>query len=152
VDDAGRYADFHALRHSFITHLGRAGVHPKTHQELARHSTPTLTARYTHGFKGDDVAAINALPDLSRSSQQAAKATGTDDAKPLVKNLAENLAPKGGFESSFVGADRQVSQTDHSLDLPENIGENTVLYGKNEQPPNGLEPLTCGLQNRCSTD
>ena len=23
---------------------------------------------------------------------------------------------------------------------------------KNRQPPNGLEPLTCGLQNRCSTD
>lgn len=28
-DEAGRVADFHALRHAFITNLARAGVHPK---------------------------------------------------------------------------------------------------------------------------
>ena len=53
VDDAGRYADFHALRHSFITNVGRTGTHAKTAQELARHSKPMLTARYTHSFKDD---------------------------------------------------------------------------------------------------
>src|SRR5262249_50709344 len=43
------YADFHALRHSFITLLERSGVSPKTAQELARHSDIRLTMqRYTH--------------------------------------------------------------------------------------------------------
>jgi integrase len=41
-------ADFHALRGLYITNLIMSGVDPKTAQELARHSTPTLTiGRYT---------------------------------------------------------------------------------------------------------
>jgi integrase len=36
-------ADFHALRHTFITELVRAGVAPKGAKKLARHSTITLT-------------------------------------------------------------------------------------------------------------
>ncbi len=39
----GEKADFHALRHSFITMLASSGVHPKVAQQLARHSTITLT-------------------------------------------------------------------------------------------------------------
>ncbi len=39
----------HALRHTFISNLARAGIHPKTAQALARHSTITLTLdRYSH--------------------------------------------------------------------------------------------------------
>jgi len=42
-------SDFHALRHSFLSHLARSGAHPKTNQELARNSTVTLSPdRYTH--------------------------------------------------------------------------------------------------------
>ncbi len=53
-DGAGRVVDFHALRHSFITHLIAAGVNPKLVQTLARHSTITLTLdRYTHVEDGD---------------------------------------------------------------------------------------------------
>jgi integrase/recombinase XerD len=41
-------ADFHSLRGLYITTLIMSGVDPKTAQELARHSTPTLTiGRYT---------------------------------------------------------------------------------------------------------
>ena len=47
-------------------------------QERARHSMPGLTARYTHSFKGDEVAAVNALPDLSQPPAGSARATGTD--------------------------------------------------------------------------
>ncbi len=48
-DGQGRVLDFHALRHSYITHLIAAGVNPKIVQTLARHSTITLTLdRYTH--------------------------------------------------------------------------------------------------------
>lgn len=48
-DDQGRVFDFHALRHQFISNLVLAGVHPKVAQQLARHSTITLTMdRYAH--------------------------------------------------------------------------------------------------------
>ena len=42
-DEQGRFADFHALRHTFISSLARCGVHPAKAKELARHSTITLT-------------------------------------------------------------------------------------------------------------
>lgn len=81
TDDAGRVADFHALRHTFITNLGRTGIHFKTQQELARHSTPVLTARYSHSLKHDEVAAVNALPTWKQhAGDDARSATGTDDA------------------------------------------------------------------------
>jgi integrase len=41
--------EFHALRHEFFTDLTSSGVHPKVAQELARHSTISLTIdRYSH--------------------------------------------------------------------------------------------------------
>ena len=46
--DGPLFADFHALRHSYLTLGGRAGIDLRTLQELAGHSTPTLTARYSH--------------------------------------------------------------------------------------------------------
>ena len=42
-DRNGRAADSHALRHTFVTELVRAGVSPKDAKELAGHSTITLT-------------------------------------------------------------------------------------------------------------
>ena len=46
--DGPQYADFHSLRHTFLTMPGRNGVDLRTVQELAGHSTPVLTARYSH--------------------------------------------------------------------------------------------------------
>jgi integrase/recombinase XerC len=42
------FADFHALRHSYLTLGGRAGIDLRPLQEPAGHSTPKLTARYSH--------------------------------------------------------------------------------------------------------
>lgn len=48
-DDKGGVLDFHALRHSYITHLIMSGANPKIVQVLARHSTIVLTIdRYSH--------------------------------------------------------------------------------------------------------
>jgi site-specific recombinase XerD len=59
----GLYADFHSLRHWFITGLARAGVSPKMAQTLARHSDIRLTLGvYTHVELADRTAAIQALP------------------------------------------------------------------------------------------
>ncbi len=79
LDDPKRPLDFHSLRHTFLTNLARAGVHPKTAQALARHSTISLTLdRYTHVSLGDEVRAVEALPDLSGSPGPKLKPTGTE--------------------------------------------------------------------------
>ncbi len=92
-DDSDRVADFHALRHTFITNLANSGVHPKVAQALARHSTITLTMdRYSHSYIGEQSEAVAALPDLTQATAQEMRATGTDDAP----HLAEYLASEGG--------------------------------------------------------
>lgn len=68
-DAAGRAADFHALRHTFISNLARNGVHPSVAQRLARHSTITLTMdHYTHTLRPDLRQVVNELPDLGSDS------------------------------------------------------------------------------------
>jgi integrase len=53
------FADFHSLRHSFVTLLERSGVSPKLAQELARHSDNRLTLqRYTHATLHDRGSAV----------------------------------------------------------------------------------------------
>jgi len=62
-DSRGKFADFNALRHTFITNLVRAKVDPKTAQTLARHSDIRLTMEvYTHINQQEKSAAINSLP------------------------------------------------------------------------------------------
>lgn len=92
ADDAGRVFDFHALRHQCGSMLAAANVHPKIAQQIMRHGDINLTlSRYTHVFRGQEAAAIESLPDLSRPSKQRAKATGTDG-----RNLADSSAFLGG--------------------------------------------------------
>src|SRR5262249_22597705 len=93
------YADFHALRHTFITALGRAGVELRTAQELAGHSTPILTARYSHRRLRDLAGAVEKLPrflpDEARDLEALA-ATGTDGKeapKYVAKYVAEYVGP-----------------------------------------------------------
>jgi excisionase family DNA binding protein len=63
--DGPLYADFHALRHSYISGLSRAGLTVKQLQVLARHSTPELTiGRYSHASLPELGAAAGKLPAL----------------------------------------------------------------------------------------
>jgi integrase len=65
-DREGHVADFHSLRHGFITYLVTANVPPKVAQTLARHSTITLTMdRYAHLGVGDLVDALKRLPTIA---------------------------------------------------------------------------------------
>ncbi len=94
-DDAGRVADVHALRHTFVSNLVAGGVHPKLAQALARHSTITLTMdRYTHTVLGEQAEALTALPDLSRPdpNRQKQLATGTDD-RPVAAASSDQFSP-----------------------------------------------------------
>ncbi len=67
-DEAGRVADFYALRHTFISRLVRSGIAPALAKKLARHSTITLTLdHYTHIFIDDERALLEKLPDLDEN-------------------------------------------------------------------------------------
>ena len=99
-DVNGHVADFHALRHTFISNLAAGGIHPKMAQTLARHSTITLTMnRYTHVYAGDEALALEVLPDLSLpATDQQARATGTNDKTPAVIGAAVGAPKAESFE------------------------------------------------------
>lgn len=82
--DGPLYADFHALRHTYLTLEGRAGIDLRTLQELAGDSTPILTARYSHRRLYDLAGAVEKLPDFLppedgiACAREALPATGMD--------------------------------------------------------------------------
>jgi hypothetical protein len=82
--DGPLFADFHALRHTYLTLGGRPGIDLRTLQELAGHSTPKLTARYSHRRLYDLAGAVEKLPSFlpTQPGAQALRATGTDDQSP----------------------------------------------------------------------
>jgi len=113
VERDGGKLDFHGLRHTFGTLLAASGIHPKTAQQLMRHSDINLTmSRYTHILSGQEATAIESLPDFSKSnSRDSQKATGTDGEmsqsnecayRPAYRKLTEN-ACSGCHGSSLHG-------------------------------------------------
>jgi len=132
-DTAGRYADFHSLRHTTGTLLAAAGVHPRTAQNVMRHSTIELTMnKYTHTTLGQTSQAVESLPDLSLPSNQSqqAKATGTDG-----KSLPENLP---FYNASQCASVLSVAETTH----------NNNSEPPKEQAAVGFEPTNNGFANR----
>jgi len=64
--DGETYADFHALRHSYATALGRANTHPSTLQYLMGHASIAQSMAYCHRPEDQDAsAAVAALPTLT---------------------------------------------------------------------------------------
>ena len=90
-DSEGQQADFHALRHTYLSRLGRSGASAKVMQRLARHSTVELTlGRYTHAGLFDLKSAVGklpALPTTTETRQESIRATGTDAADVLPSGL-----------------------------------------------------------------
>ncbi len=164
-DAEGRVADFHALRHTFVSALARGGVHPKVAQQLARHSTITLTMdRYSHTVVGELVSGLQALPDLSgRPDAERLRATGTADRLPLCLplSLPKTLPGRGAREVTRGSSDCTNTGRVASVSPKENPtktvvscasmrDDSTVFAGRNRPRPAGLEPATPGLGNRCS--
>jgi len=59
---AGLYADFHSIRHTFVTNLCKSHFFPKTAQTLARHGDIRLTMEvYTHVDRNEQIDAIRKL-------------------------------------------------------------------------------------------
>ena len=97
-DDDGQQADFHALRHTYLSRLGRSGASPKAMQRLARHTTVQLTlGRYTHANLFDLQSAVDMLPPISTTSSNESEvvtlqATGTDD---IGQSVLQFVLPPG---------------------------------------------------------
>lgn len=145
-DAEGRYADFHALRHSYVSRVVRTGASPKTAQILARHSDIRLTlGRYAHAALHDLSAAVEALPSLSspKPDSKTMKATGTDG-----KNLSPNLSPQTAKARDFLrqaesemGCSGEGRKTRKSPEKPLCSGDSLA-----EAPP-GFEPGMADLQS-----
>ena len=135
VDADGRYADFHALRATYITMLARADVPVKVLQTLARHSDPKLTLN-TYATMGisDMTAAVALLPNLNaiksaERNQQVLRATGTDnagiDAGNSAERRAENALKTGGQTTPFGAIACHQESSDMTLRKPALEAENT---------------------------
>lgn len=61
-DEENRVADFHALRHCFITRAWESGAAADVVMSLARHRSLQMTIRYTHTDRSTQVRAIRGMP------------------------------------------------------------------------------------------
>jgi hypothetical protein len=127
-DATNRVVDFHALRHTFITNLAQGGVHPKTAQALALHSTITLTMdRYSHSEREDEARALSALPDLSGAGED-------DEGGRFVS--ADYLARQGRQGEKNGDAVRRNGQHRRDAETAAKHEEN----GDSSMAPVGVEP------------
>ncbi len=141
-DSEDRVADFHALRHTFVTNLVNAGVAPKDAKELARHSTITLTMdRYAHVGVRDTAAALSKLrlpaQTNARESSSGAATGAADSGNEQGRAETNGETPSAGSNSN----------------PPESLGKEgfrgQVKTGE-QVHPRGFEPLTLGSEDRCS--
>lgn len=98
-DHAGRVADSHALRHTFISRVVESGASVKVAQELARHSTAKLTIdRYAHTRMHDLSKALDNLPATEPTGDEreaaVALATGTYDGHAGTSRLTPPQNPQ----------------------------------------------------------
>jgi integrase len=143
-DDRGRTVDVHALRHTFATHLVAAGVAPRTAQAALRHSSLELTMRhYTDPRLLDVAGALAALPALPTAgpTTETARATGTDDFRPVAPNVAPT--PARCRQNVAVRDQRDGSGDDgDTTRKPKKRRAMPVFPAKDQILPTGIEPVT----------
>ena len=164
-DDRGRTIDIHALRHTFGTHLSKAGVAPRTAQAAMRHSTIDLTMNvYTDPRLLDVHGALESLPALSLDTEQthmqrAVKATGTDDltALPFAPGFAPTTGNRSESQSTGDNLDRKRSRHEQDslgvVSLASVNGKRPLSSadnGRHQVEPKGVEPSTSALRTQRS--
>ena len=142
-DSGGRLVDFHALRVTYVTLLVKGGASVKVAQELARHSTPTLTLNVyaklgVHDLKG----ALNSLPKFPPTDPEPnqLRATGTDSTthpddyllsstRLYPRQLERETTGRGGTqrdESSSDLARDECRKPIDSTDYGDSVGSNVT--------------------------
>ena len=136
ADDAGRYADFHSLRHSFVSLITQGGVHPKLAQRLARHSTVGLTlARYSHWLMADEAQALEVLPalpsmfDRPGTDRQQLRQTGTDGGGSVLQTGLQAQLPIRHISV------HQDAASEVSISIPFDDGAKAKTAGKTRGKP-----------------
>jgi hypothetical protein len=106
--DGPLYADFHSLRHSFITLLQQMGVSAKKAQALARHSDVNLTLRrYTHASLAELGEAVGTLGFLVEADSTPALLVGglaslsRVDLERAIEGLAALATAQGALLAAF---------------------------------------------------
>ena len=115
-----RVLDVHGLRHSYCTMIAQSGANMQTAMKLMRHSTPAMTARYTHmnlRDLGGAVASLPPLPTAHETKAVIASCEGSDLRAPM-------RAPVGRISV-------QNSATSCTMDTPEEIGAGKPKTGEN---------------------
>jgi len=150
-DSRDRYADFHALRHTYISRIVQSGASAKTAQTLARHSTVQLTlGRYAHATLLDLASAVGGLPPIQPAGPQAERqklrATGTDGnthQQPFMDD-GPNLVPQPAISGHFL----RLAETEEGREATgrrgqkhrKNKGFPTIPAVTREVGPQGFEP------------
>jgi integrase len=155
VDESGRYADFHSLRHTFGTLLAVCGTDPKAAQSLMRHGDIRLTMeRYTHRTVGQEATAIARLPDFGLQNEQVKlRATGTDDIQASGLNLPSKVPQITGNVDSSGQSLRDNLDTQGSSKVALDIQKPHFCCDKGEQGEmrlTRLERVTFGSVDQCS--
>ena len=81
------FFDMHAMRHTYLTLAGRAGVDLRTLQELAGHSSPVVTARYVHVRLHDAAGAVGKIPSCLPESGPTRRRSGCAPPGPRGQTL-----------------------------------------------------------------
>jgi len=147
TDAAGRTLDFHALRHTRGVWLFQHhGATSREVQELMRVSSVALVDRYARSFRLTDNRLIERAPDLTTPNTMRQRATGTDDAQ-AQKNAQDAHRKQRQTPAHSDNHNRAGDRREHVFSI-----QNPRFNRENSKPPTGLEPVTCGLQNRCSAN
>jgi integrase len=134
VDANGQYADFHALRKTFITNLARSGVFPKAAQTLARHSSMELTMNtYTQLGLQELAGDVEALPPVpvagpARPDGQGRLTAGAEGQAvvPCGAQIGALHPTSGVSEVASVGIPESI---EGSQAQQEHLGSNPLLPG-----------------------
>jgi len=160
TDEYGKRYCFHSLRVTFGTWLAQAGVAPRVHMELMRHTDMKLTMHYyTDPRLLDTSRAVQDLPDLSEqgAQRQALRRTGSDDRPPSGgESIALNRASQrpGGSTWVHLGEKGEVrnrvgasKNADVDVEMVEAVGiEPTSGCPGPETSTRVVDPLNLGPQ------
>ncbi len=157
-DRTGAKADFHALRHTFVTNLVKSGLLPKDAKELARHSTITLTMdRYAHATLHEGAAAVDRLRGfLATPNPPKTPSNQAPDDAEVDRSCAAMGAATGGGGCLKLGEIGDIStvnpvpgepqETLEFMGFDGNCGE-VMKYARRDSNPQPAVPKTAALSS-----
>ena len=155
-DKQDRVVDFHCLRHTLATNLGRSGVSVRTAMEIMRHSDIRLTTKtYTDSSLLPTSEAIETLPRWEPAPlEREAIAIGTNDMEE-TQCATKGATKQGSFwltKMRHVAYIENFASDDETrMASGETCDNQGVAVGTENMRPLGIEPRTHRLKVCCST-